>query len=173
MSNEMFTQLPTVTTAQFSDITTAVQGYSNPAVPGTSVQETWGQVYTLFTTLIGNNLTSVISSGSPITLTSTVIANLTSLSLTTGTWNVYGNVSISGTNITKGQVWISTTSVTLPDASLYNSVEPLATSSVLGLNAPSQVIVVASPGPQLIYLSVEASFTAATACGGLYAIQVK
>ena len=44
MSNEMITQLPTVTQALLTDITMAVQGYVSPANPGTSVQQTWGQV---------------------------------------------------------------------------------------------------------------------------------
>ncbi len=52
MSNEMFTQLPTVTSAQMTDIICAVQGYSSPTVLGTSVQETLAQVYDLFQTNI-------------------------------------------------------------------------------------------------------------------------
>lgn len=45
---EMVTELPTVTIAQLSDIVMAVQGYVSPSALGTSVQETWQQVYTLF-----------------------------------------------------------------------------------------------------------------------------
>jgi hypothetical protein len=48
MSNEMFTQLPTVGSAQLSDIICAVQGYVSPTNPGLSVQETLQQVYNLF-----------------------------------------------------------------------------------------------------------------------------
>ncbi len=47
MSNEMITQLPTVLTASLTDIIYAVQGYISPSSPGTSVQETLGQVATL------------------------------------------------------------------------------------------------------------------------------
>ncbi len=47
MSNEMITQLPTVVSAQLSDIIYAVQGYVSPASPGTSVQETLQQVANL------------------------------------------------------------------------------------------------------------------------------
>lgn len=47
MSNEMITQLPTVTSAQLSDIIYAVQGYISPSSPGTSVQETLQQVLNL------------------------------------------------------------------------------------------------------------------------------
>lgn len=45
---EMFTSLPTVSTATMSDIICAVQGSSVPANLGLSVQETLGQVYSLF-----------------------------------------------------------------------------------------------------------------------------
>jgi hypothetical protein len=45
---EMFTELPTVASAQMSDIICAVQGYTSPSSLGLSVQETLQQVYNLF-----------------------------------------------------------------------------------------------------------------------------
>jgi hypothetical protein len=45
--NEMITQLPTVGSANLSDIIYAVQGYVSPASPGTSVQESLQQVFNL------------------------------------------------------------------------------------------------------------------------------
>ena len=45
---EMFTSLPTTTSAQMSDIICAVQGYVSPSSLGVSVQETLQQVYNLF-----------------------------------------------------------------------------------------------------------------------------
>ena len=47
-TEEMFTSLPTVSTAQMSDIICAVQGYVSPSNLGLSVQETLQQVYNLF-----------------------------------------------------------------------------------------------------------------------------
>ena len=47
-TEEMYTDLPTVATAQLTDIVAAVQGYVSPSVLGTSVQETWQQVFNLF-----------------------------------------------------------------------------------------------------------------------------
>lgn len=47
MSNEMFTQLPSVANAQLSDIICAVQGYVSPSSPGVSVQETLQQILNL------------------------------------------------------------------------------------------------------------------------------
>src|ERR1051326_3090543 len=48
MSNQRFTDFPSATNAQLTDIVLAVQGYSSPTVLGTSVQETLQQVYDLF-----------------------------------------------------------------------------------------------------------------------------
>lgn len=45
---EMFTSLPTVSSAQMSDIICAVQGYTSPSNLGLSVQESLQQVYSLF-----------------------------------------------------------------------------------------------------------------------------
>jgi hypothetical protein len=45
---EMFTSLPSVSSAQMSDIICAVQGYISPTNIGLSVQETLQQVYNLF-----------------------------------------------------------------------------------------------------------------------------
>lgn len=45
---ERYTDFPSVASAQLTDIILAVQGYASPTVLGTSVQETWQQVYNLF-----------------------------------------------------------------------------------------------------------------------------
>lgn len=47
-TEQMFTSLPTTANAQMTDITCAVQGYTSPSNLGLSVQETWQQVYNLF-----------------------------------------------------------------------------------------------------------------------------
>ena len=48
MPNERFTDLPQVASAQLTDIICAVQGYTGPSVLGLSVQETLGQIFSLF-----------------------------------------------------------------------------------------------------------------------------
>jgi hypothetical protein len=47
-TEQMFTSLPTVSSATMSDIICAVQGYTSPSNLGLSVQETLQQVYNLF-----------------------------------------------------------------------------------------------------------------------------
>lgn len=51
-TEEMFTSLPTVSTALMSDIICAVQGYVSPSNLGLSVQENLQQVYNLFQSTI-------------------------------------------------------------------------------------------------------------------------
>jgi hypothetical protein len=113
---------------------------------------------------------SVIPSGSPITLTSTTPADVTSFTLPAGRWLVFGNVSCafagSATNVF---AWCSLTSATLPDGSLYSLTSTtLNTVESTGINTP--ILPVTSNGSTVVYLSVQSQFGggAGTACGGLY-----
>lgn len=94
MANEMFTQLPSVGSAQLTDIVCAVQGYVSPASPGTSVQETLQQVLNLMSSSIIANF-----SGNPNGNVAGTVYNLC--------WDSTGNVlyicTTSGT--TSSAVW--------------------------------------------------------------------
>lgn len=66
---------------------------------------------------IGEVIESTVLVGSAVALTSNVVANVTSISLTAGDWDVWGNVALSpggGTTCSKIVVSISTTSATEP-----------------------------------------------------------
>lgn len=66
---------------------------------------------------VGEFVSSTILVGSAVSLTSAGAANITSISLTAGDWNVWGNVATnpaSGTTTGLVQAWISTTSATIP-----------------------------------------------------------
>jgi len=252
-TEQMYTSLPTVGSAQMTDIICAVQGYVSPSVLGTSVQETLQQVYNLFqagiiqtyagnpngfvagqtynllwdsadkylwvctttgtagtavwtlpipgplgaatatsitfspstggivgtTTnnnasagFVGEFISSVISSGAAVSFTSTVSKDLTSISLTAGDWEVFGNITWNGTTITAGYVWISATSATLPDSSIYNVINPLATSAILGMPAPFFRASLAST--TTIYISGQVAGTGSlVGSGGVYARRVR
>lgn len=119
---------------------------------------------------VGEMKLSVISAASAITLTSSVPANVTSISLSAGDWDVFGNINISGTigNATTGiAVWSSTTSATLPDTSLYNILGSPCNSG--GLNIPGVRYSVA--GPTVVFLSCNVVFSSGAdkASGGIYA----
>ena len=122
---------------------------------------------------VGEVIQSNVLSGSPTSFTSGVIANLTSIPLTAGDWDIFGNIffSSSGT-ITTGYVGINTTTATLPDTSLYIAVVPLATSQGLGLAAPMQTMTLS--GNQTVYLVGYVTGTGTiTGCGNLIARRVR
>jgi hypothetical protein len=116
---------------------------------------------------VGEIISSVIASGSAIGLTSGSAANVTSISLTAGDWDVYGNVYVAGSAINFVQAWCSLSSATPPDNSLTN----IATATAVGqqgINTPFFSDSVSST--TTVYLSVKANFSStATACGGIYA----
>ncbi len=121
---------------------------------------------------VGEFISSVVPLGSPVVFVSTVDKDLTSISLTAGDWDVFGNIHASASTITQGTVWISLTSATEPDLSLLNTVLPLAASSVLGISAPYFRASLAAT--TTIYLS--AAFTSTgtnNCCGGIYARRVR
>lgn len=65
---------------------------------------------------IGEYVSSSVASGSAVSLTSNAAANITSIELTAGDWDVGGNVVFSsgGGTLTDMIGWISTASATLP-----------------------------------------------------------
>lgn len=101
MSNEMITQLPTVTNALLSDIIYAVQGYISPTNPGTSSQETLQQVFNLMlaNTILNNagNPNGVVAGQTYQFCVDTTNSNLyictTSGSASSAVWTRYaGNI---------------------------------------------------------------------------------
>jgi len=123
---------------------------------------------------VGQFVTSVISSGSAISLTNNTIANVTSISLTAGDWDVWGNVTYLGNTgtVTYFDGWVSSTSASQPDASLFAQIGYSSTGNNNGMCVPQIRFNLGST--TTIYLSVVAGFNMAlTACGGIYARRVR
>jgi hypothetical protein len=119
---------------------------------------------------VGEVISSVIASGSAISPSNATPTNLTSISLTAGDWDVYANVSSSFSGAGSFLVvWISTTSATLPDRSLYSEVIPSSLAEASAIPAPYQRVNVSST--TTTYVSFDVGFTsgAASVCGGIYA----
>jgi hypothetical protein len=119
---------------------------------------------------VGEVIFSQVLDGSPVSLVNSVPKNITSISLTAGDWDVYGNVLITPTVGNSLQyVGISTTTNTLPDGSLTGGVD-FATFSLLasGYVAPTQRLSLAAP--TTVYLVAVANFSAGTsvASGTIY-----
>ena len=130
---------------------------------------------------VGQLISSVVTAASGITFTTNVAANVTSISLTAGDWDVIGNVTfipvLTTTRVYITDGWISLTSATLPDQSLYASLPYVNTgfvsSTYIGFNVPS--LRVSISGTTTVYLSILGAFDTSTlkACGGIYARRVR
>lgn len=159
MSNEMITQLPTVISAQLSDIIYAVQGYVSPASPGTSVQETLGQVVNLISsqTILSNagNPNGVLAGTTFQLCYDTVNAKLyictTSGNASTAVWTLIGANIVAplqgGTGIS------NPTAHTLPvaeGASNFTFLGPLSNGQLLiGSSSADPVAATITPGTNI------------------------
>lgn len=122
---------------------------------------------------VGEFVSSVILAASPITVTSGVSQNLTSISLTAGDWDVWGNITGQGTVCSVITGWISSVSNTLPDLALITYINTLAVAGGL-LCAPVPQLRFSLSGTTTIYLSISITATGtATAAGGIYARRVR
>ncbi len=83
---------------------------------------------------VGEYVESVILTGSATSITRNTPTNLTSISLTAGDWDVWGNFSLAtlGTTPTDITAGISTTSATLPDNALIAQINLVT--GTLGVN---------------------------------------
>jgi hypothetical protein len=126
---------------------------------------------------VGEFISSVIASGSAVTATSNAASDLTSISLTAGDWDVWGNISLVtlGTTPVGLQVWTSTSSATAPDKSLYNGFQTLTTSLVAGtgFSVPYHRYSFASTTTVYISAFLTNSSGNGSICGGIYARRVR
>lgn len=123
---------------------------------------------------VGEFISSVIVSGSAVSMASNAATDMTSISLTTGDWDVWGNITFTngGTSPSGYFGWLSQTSATLADPSVRSG---LNFSTVIGFAAntgftvPSQRFLLS--GTTTIYISglVANVSGAGGACGGIYA----
>lgn len=121
--------------------------------------------------MAGEVISSSVLVASAITLTSNIVANITSISLTAGDWDFWGHVHLSnsaGNVIVSGQGWISTVSASIPDASVISQVNAGGT-QILGFNVSGPPLRLNST--TIVYLSTVAAFTSGTttASGYIYA----
>lgn len=170
---------------------TAVQG--NITSTGTITSGTWNASFSSGLTIPTPNITGVtnasnatagslqestsstVLSGSAVSLTTATPKDVTSISLTAGDWDVEGNVSFNcSVGASALLTWISTTSATVPDTALYNSItDTSAINTLTGINTPYKRINVNTT--TTVYLSCQATFASgtATACGGIFARRVR
>ena len=88
----------------------AVGGVGLPTITGTTTNDSAG------VGVVGEFITSNIPVGSAVALTTAVVTNITSVSLTAGDWDIEGSVDFALTGVTATQLvcGASLTSATLP-----------------------------------------------------------
>lgn len=125
---------------------------------------------------VGELISSVIASGTPVSFSNGISKDLTSISLPAGDWDLQGNINFqsSGAFFTSIGVWMSLTSATEPDDSLFNGIQSSAMlAGFLALPAPYLRVNVTTT--TTVYLSGFVGFGSGTATGsgGIYARRVR
>lgn len=146
-------------------------------VPRTHLQPTLNNLYNYLDS-VGSYLSSSVASGSAVSLTSTTAANVTSIALTEGEWDVSGSVGFlpaASTSITALSGGSNTTTATIGVAgdafiSASAAVVPGAVGQVSPI--PTTRYVVASGSTTVVYLVARATFTVST-LGGYGIIQAR
>lgn len=127
--------------------------------------------------MVGEFVSSAIASGSAVSLTTATAANITSISLTAGDWDVEGNVNFSASTatVTGTSAGISSTSATLPadGTEAYSGVQVTLVSEVDSVTMPRKRISIA--GTTTVYLVGKSTFSAGTvtAFGSISARRVR
>lgn len=124
---------------------------------------------------VGEFISSVIASGSSTTMTSNASTDLTSINLTAGDWDTWGNITwlTLGTVPTSIDGWISSASATLPDPSLRVQLAISGLGANSGFTVPMKRFSLNTT--TTIYISGNLTNTSGngTACGGIYARRVR
>ena len=117
---------------------------------------------------VGEYISSSISSGSAVSLTTATPANITSISLTAGDWDVMGLVCFTGnaaTTVSAKNGWISSTSATVPtppnSGSFWSDQLPLGAGNTVWRMSVGNIRFSLS-GTTTVYLSCQATFAVNT-----------
>lgn len=119
---------------------------------------------------VGQVASSSVLYASAVSLTTATAANVTTLALPAGDWDIFGTAYIenSGANMSACVYGVSLTSATLPDKSLQNRLEDASMTSFGGGASLLRVNVSTTTNVYLVASATFASGTS-TACGQLYA----
>lgn len=159
-----------------ADTTGSLSRSGNGGIPvqGTNTNDSAAAGY------VGEVISSSVAVGSAVSLTTSTSANVTSISLTAGDWDVWGNVWFNPagtTTIAAVQGAISTTSATMPTAP-GNGADTIlqasfATGAAQGIPVGQRTISLS--GTTTVYLVALSSFGVSTmgAYGSIYARRVR
>ena len=139
-------------------------------IVGTAANNNAGSGY------VGEFISSQVLFGSAISLSNSTLTNLTSISLTAGDWDVWGNAVFSNTGTASlFSIGISTTSATFPDGSLISTLTSATFSLTGAYGAPASSQRFSLSGTTTLYLVVETLFNTGgiTVSGGIFARRVR
>lgn len=126
---------------------------------------------------VGEIISSLIATGSAVSLTTATGANVTTISLTAGDWDVEGNVNfnLTGATATAFSAGISLTTATVPTdgSEVASGVVTTAITGVNGITLPRKRVSIA--GTTTVYLVAKSTFTLGTetAFGAITARRVR
>ena len=152
--------------AYYASTGTAVSGGQLGNILGTTTNDSASAGY------VGEFISSTIADAGKVSFSNNTNTNLTSISLTAGDWDVYGNIFFENTGVMTYAIgWISSTSATLPDPSLYN--QHYTNTQAVGMNVPFRRMSLS--GTTTVYISGLCGFsTGVVNCmGGIYARRVR
>lgn len=116
---------------------------------------------------VGEYISSTVLVGSAVAMTSTIIANITSISLTAGDWDVWGSIATNVTgSTTTSQVtgWTSTTSSAFPinpnGGGIINLITPISAGQ--SINLPIGMMRLSLASTTTVYLSAFIVFANST-----------
>jgi hypothetical protein len=117
---------------------------------------------------VGEYISSTVLTGSAVSLTTATSANITSISLTAGDWDVSGAISFNmaaSTSVQQYQVAVSTTSATLPTTPPWArqnlNVNPYAPGAI-SAHIAAGIVRMSLSGTTTVYLVAQSSFTVST-----------
>lgn len=113
---------------------------------------------------VGQIVSAIVAVGAPVSLTTATGADVTSISLTAGDWDVEGNVnfSLTGATATAFSAGISLTTATIPTdgSEVASGVVTTAITGINGIALPRKRVSVS--GTTTVYLSCKSTFTLGT-----------
>src|SRR5262245_9042225 len=147
-----------------ADTTAALTRSGNGGVPvqGTNTNDSAASGF------VGEYVSSTVVVGSAVVLSANTSANVTSISLTTGDWDVSGNdfINYAATNITALECAINTASATIPTApgdGAYTATNEVNTTIKAGIPTGSLRISLGSSGS--VFLVTRVQFTVGSHAG--------
>lgn len=118
--------------------------------------------------VVGEVIASIITAGSSTAISSGVTTNLTSIVLTAGNWDLFGNIGVNGTTVGTTVAGISNASGGLPNQEYRFYSSPLGTASTVASPVPSFNLNISSGATY--YMVINSSGTGSMIMyGGLYA----